>query len=265
MAEADPPDAPSKGERTKQRILDRALELFREHGYDATTMRMVADAAEVSLGNAYYYFASKDLLLQAFYREVHEAHIAATTPRLAKARTLRDRLLAAMLAKLDVIEPYHQFSALMFRTAADPESPLVLAPRVPAPGDAGRHRSRRGAGRVWCARSARESVGCWRRYTTRRRSRGCSARWGCRRRCRSRRDAGRRQQGTGSTTPARAPRSDGGRGAVTEGRSRRRTVCSSGGKQAETGLERASTTVWTGACAGGRMAGQGSGWSGTAA
>ena len=124
MAEADPPDAPSKGERTKQRILDRALELFREHGYDATTMRMVADAAEVSLGNAYYYFASKDQLLQAFYREVHEAHIAATTPRLAKARTLRDRLLATMLAKLDVIEPYHHFSALMFRTAADPESPL---------------------------------------------------------------------------------------------------------------------------------------------
>lgn len=124
MAAEQPPNEPSKGERTKQRILDCALELFREHGYDATTMRMVADAAEVSLGNAYYYFASKDLLLQAFYREVHDAHVVAATPRLAKQRALRDRLLAVMLAKLDVIEPYHQFSALMFRTAADPESPM---------------------------------------------------------------------------------------------------------------------------------------------
>lgn len=122
MTEAGSP--PNKGERTKQRILASALELFREHGYEATTMRMVAEAADVSLGNAYYYFASKDLLLQAFYREVHEAHVAAAAPALARARTLRDRLLAVMLTKLDVIEPYHRFSALMFRTAADPESPL---------------------------------------------------------------------------------------------------------------------------------------------
>lgn len=122
MADAETP--PNKGERTKQRILASALELFREHGYDATTMRMVAEAAGVSLGNAYYYFASKDLLLQAFYREVHEAHVAAAAPALAGARTLHDRLLAVMLAKLEVIEPYHRFSALMFRSAADPESPL---------------------------------------------------------------------------------------------------------------------------------------------
>jgi AcrR family transcriptional regulator len=122
MADADSP--PSKGEQTKERIVQVALELFRERGYEATTMRMVADAAGVSLGNAYYYFASKDLLLQAFYREVHEAHVAAAAPALAGARTLHDRLLAVMLAKLEVIEPYHRFSALMFRSAADPESPL---------------------------------------------------------------------------------------------------------------------------------------------
>ena len=115
---------PSKGERTKQRIVAAALELFREHGYDATTMRAIAEAAGVSLGNAYHYFASKELLLQAFYHEVHVAHLAAAAPVLAKERTLRGRLLSVMLAKLDVIEPYHRFSALMFKTAADPASPL---------------------------------------------------------------------------------------------------------------------------------------------
>ena len=123
-ADADADAPPSKGERTKRRIVECALELFREHGYDATTMRMVAAAAGVSLGNAYYYFASKDLLLQAFYHEVHEAHVVASAPVLANARTLRDRLLGVMLAKLEVIEPYHRFSALMFRSAADPESPM---------------------------------------------------------------------------------------------------------------------------------------------
>jgi AcrR family transcriptional regulator len=123
MAETDPPP-PSKGERTKERIVAAALELFRAHGYEATTMRMVAEAAGVSLGNAYYYFENKDLLLAAFYREVHEAHVAEARPLLTKQRTLHGRLLAVLQAKLDVIEPYHRFSALMFRSAADPESPL---------------------------------------------------------------------------------------------------------------------------------------------
>ena len=104
--------------------MQAALDLFREHGYEATTMRMVADRAEVSLGNAYYYFESKDLLLQAFYREVHEAHVAAAAVVLQQERTLQGRLRGVMLAKLEVIEPYHRFSSLMFRTAADPASPL---------------------------------------------------------------------------------------------------------------------------------------------
>lgn len=114
----------SKAERTKQAILEAALELFRERGYESTTMRMVAEAAGVSLGNAYYYFASKDQLLQAFYTEVHEAHVARARPALAAEKGLRERLRAVMMAWLAVIEPYHRFSALMFRTAADPRSPL---------------------------------------------------------------------------------------------------------------------------------------------
>lgn len=122
VADAETPI--SKGERTKERIVQAALDLFREHGYEATTMRMVADKAEVSLGNAYYYFSTKDDLLQAFYHEVHEAHVAAAAPILANERGLLARLRGVLLAKLAVIEPYHRFSALMFRNAADPKSPL---------------------------------------------------------------------------------------------------------------------------------------------
>ena len=41
-----------------------ALRLFRERGYEATTMRAIAKEAGVSVGNAYYYFGSKrDLYL----------------------------------------------------------------------------------------------------------------------------------------------------------------------------------------------------------
>ena len=63
-----------RGEQTKRLIVDTAVRLFREQGYDKTTMRAIAQAAGVSVGNAYYYFPSKDHLVQEFYAQVQDAH-----------------------------------------------------------------------------------------------------------------------------------------------------------------------------------------------
>lgn len=114
----------SRGEETKARILHAALDLFREKGYDDTTMRAVAERAGVSLGNAYYYYASKENLLQGYYAKSHEEHVAASKPILEREKDLKARLLGVTLAKLDVSEPYHRFASLLFRTASDPASPL---------------------------------------------------------------------------------------------------------------------------------------------
>jgi AcrR family transcriptional regulator len=114
----------TKGERTRERILESALELFRERGYDATTMRMIAAAAGVSLGNSYYYFPSKDHLVQAFYWRLHTDRVAAVGDRLTGERDLLRRLRVVMRARLDVLAPYHAVSATLFRTAVDPTSPL---------------------------------------------------------------------------------------------------------------------------------------------
>lgn len=113
-----------KGEQTRAQILDTALRLFRERGYEETTMRAVAEEAGVSLGNAYYYFKSKEHLIQAFYERTHHEHLAASRELLAREKGLRERLLGVMRAKLDTIMPYHQFSGVLFKTAADPKSPL---------------------------------------------------------------------------------------------------------------------------------------------
>ena len=43
-------DKHAKGEQTREEILDSALELFRQHGFDATTMRDIALTAGVALG-----------------------------------------------------------------------------------------------------------------------------------------------------------------------------------------------------------------------
>lgn len=116
--------ATSKGAQTKARILGAALRLFREEGYEATTMRMVAEQAGVSVGNAYYYVKSKELLLQAFYEEMRDELVAAARPVLDETTDLEARLIGVLEARLQVTEPYHRFASLMFRTAADPKSPL---------------------------------------------------------------------------------------------------------------------------------------------
>ena len=85
-----------KGDQTKALILETALDMFREHGYEQTTMRVIAQKAGVSLGNAYYYFHSKEHLIQAFYQRLHEAHLAESQPVLEKERTLKARLLRVM-------------------------------------------------------------------------------------------------------------------------------------------------------------------------
>jgi AcrR family transcriptional regulator len=87
-------------------------------------MRAVAERAGVALGNAYYYFRSKDHLIQAFYDRTHKEHLAASAGILEQEQKLKSRLLGVMQAKIDIIEPYHQFAGILFKTAADPESPL---------------------------------------------------------------------------------------------------------------------------------------------
>jgi len=113
-----------KGDQTKALILETALQILRERGYEETTMRAIAEKANVSLGNAYYYFHSKEHLIQAFYQRLYDEHLAVALPALEKSDTLKARLLTVMRLKIEVMKPYHQFSGVLFKTAAHPESPL---------------------------------------------------------------------------------------------------------------------------------------------
>jgi AcrR family transcriptional regulator len=129
---ADRPDAPTedrgprraRGEQTRQLILDTALRLFRERGYAETTMRAIAKEAGVAVGNAYYYFDSKEHLIQGFYDRSQSAVRDASAPILASERDFAARLRGVMHAGIDVNAPYHAFAATFFKTAAEPTSPL---------------------------------------------------------------------------------------------------------------------------------------------
>ncbi|MFG3601743.1 TetR/AcrR family transcriptional regulator [Micromonospora chersina] len=116
--------ATARGEQTRQLILATAMRLFRERGYARTTMRAIAQEAGVAVGNAYYYFGSKEHLIQEFYADTQREHQVVAAPALARERDFAARLAAVLHAGVDVLTPYHSFAASFFKTAAEPTSPL---------------------------------------------------------------------------------------------------------------------------------------------
>ncbi|GIF54846.1 TetR/AcrR family transcriptional regulator [Asanoa iriomotensis] len=116
--------ATARGEQTRQLILDTALRLFRERGYAQTTMRGIAKEAGVAVGNAYYYFSSKEHLIQEFYAETGVEHRARAAGVLARETEFAARLRGVLHAGVDTLAPSHEFAATFFKTAAEPTSPL---------------------------------------------------------------------------------------------------------------------------------------------
>ena len=53
---------------TRTRILDAAEELFMQHGFEGTSMRLLTGKAQANLAAVNYHFGSKDALIEAVFR-----------------------------------------------------------------------------------------------------------------------------------------------------------------------------------------------------
>jgi AcrR family transcriptional regulator len=79
---APPPGEPAP-EATRDQILTHAARLFRHHGYAATTLREIADAAGIKAGSIYYHFGSKDDILGEVLDAGIDAVMSAVRERIA--------------------------------------------------------------------------------------------------------------------------------------------------------------------------------------
>jgi len=116
--------ATAKAEETRERIVDAALRLFREKGFDETTMRDIAAAANVATGAAYYYFRSKEDLVMAFYLRTAEVARAVTFPAVERTTDLRKRIRAAIDANLEHFSDHRRLLRALVRIGMDPSHPL---------------------------------------------------------------------------------------------------------------------------------------------
>jgi len=66
------PSGDQAGASTRDRILDVALDLFTDQGFDGTSMREIAERLHMSKPAIYYHFASKEEILVALHMRLHE-------------------------------------------------------------------------------------------------------------------------------------------------------------------------------------------------
>jgi AcrR family transcriptional regulator len=122
----EPNSAPAlnKAERTRDRILQTALTLFRTNGYENTTLRQIATESGSSLGLAYRYFSCKEEFVLAFY-ETLAGQFIHQVPSLSQGK-IAQRFTVAMNAKLALIEPHSELIGVLLASALNPNSRIAV-------------------------------------------------------------------------------------------------------------------------------------------
>jgi AcrR family transcriptional regulator len=80
----------ARGEETRRRIVDVALRLFAEHGFEATTTRQIAAAAGVNAPALQYYFDNKEGVYRACAEYIAESSAAHFEPVIERAQAVLD-------------------------------------------------------------------------------------------------------------------------------------------------------------------------------
>jgi len=108
-------------EARRQRVVDAAMELGLEGGYEAVQMRDVAAQAHVAMGTVYRYFSSKDHLLAAalvFWVEQLDARLAQVP---ARGTIASERVLDVLERALRAMGRQPQLVAAVFASLASPD------------------------------------------------------------------------------------------------------------------------------------------------
>jgi len=107
------------GATTRERILDVALELFTDQGFDGTSMREIAERLHISKPAIYYHFASKEEILMALHMRLHEfgkvalARLAGQTVTIQIWGSLLDELLDQIVAQRKIFLMHERNQAVL--------------------------------------------------------------------------------------------------------------------------------------------------------
>ena len=114
------PVARTKGERTANRIMDIAENLFAAHGYDGTSLRQIAERADIKQPGLYNHFSSKEALYEAVLFRALNPMTMALSSYINDASTLREYTdLPAIITDILLAHPT---MAVLFQRAMQGDS-----------------------------------------------------------------------------------------------------------------------------------------------
>jgi len=121
---------PSKSARTRERILDAAAKVLNRNGYAGTRLSDIAALAQVQAPALYYYFSSREELIEEVVMlgmARAQAHVSETVATLPKDATGLDRICAAVGAHLEVVLRVSDYASAAIRNG--PQLPADMRER----------------------------------------------------------------------------------------------------------------------------------------
>lgn len=109
-----------------QHLIDAALELAAEHGWQAVTLADVALRAKVPLVEVYAQFQSRSDILRAFLSRVDEQMMSGEVDAAASPR---DRLFDVTMRRFEALNPHKPAVRSILRQGVDPVTALCEARR----------------------------------------------------------------------------------------------------------------------------------------
>ncbi len=107
-------DVISKGELTRESILEGAYQLFLQQGYHGTSMRQIAEEAGIALGGIYNHFSGKEEIFTAVLEAYHPIHEIVPVIQASEGATIEEYVRNAAMGMMTALERQPGFLNLIF-------------------------------------------------------------------------------------------------------------------------------------------------------
>jgi AcrR family transcriptional regulator len=116
--------------RTRQRIIESALELFSKNGYNGTAVQEIAQLAELTKGAFYHHFATKIELLLTIQMEYLDTQLEMLTPILKLNLSSEEVIEKIMTVGLEMIVSHRAHVAIFYQERRFFEEPIFESVRA---------------------------------------------------------------------------------------------------------------------------------------
>src|SRR5512134_1366474 len=118
------------GTRSNDRILNKALELFSTKGYDATSVREICEAANITKPTLYHFYGSKEGVYRALVEGALDGFRQRLESQVAAPGTPAERLRRVARGYFEIAREHREFMRFLFGLIHNPPS---SAPRTDFP------------------------------------------------------------------------------------------------------------------------------------